>query len=510
MNRPIHLAITAAALAGVSFAALAQAPTLAAITLQGAGPFYRLDLPITLYSHAAFDDLRDVRVRNAGGRAVPFTWLDAGLEAVAAPALKTATLRAPLFALPPAPSSATPGDDLLGFKVRSDGSLSMARVTAAPSSGNRAVAEWVIDASKAVGDLVQLRLELAPGAQGVFPFTLEGSNDMRQWRGITNEGQVVRLQHGGQAMEQLTVELDHVRARFLRLRWRDPAQAPALAGVWLDSDQALPTLAAPGAMEWTPAVPASACGVDYCDYTVPRGLPVHSLRIGLSEVNTLAPLRIFTLTPSGNPAEPARARRQSALHALGHGRAAATQNSTVAGPPETWLADTIVYRLNQPGLAITEVRSASVPMDGGVYANLRLRTRGPVAALGASPPTLSFGARPRTLAFLAQGNPPFALSWNAGAQKALDAAGPLTLAQFMPGYLPGRALSLDAASVALAMPVAAMPAAAATAAVIRAAPQAPVPTHRLWLWAALGAGLLLLGGMAWSLLRGLKNETPSA
>ena len=518
MKPMIRFTVAMALLVACAAQAQPQAPqSQTPVTLQGAGPFHRLTLPIALYSHAAFDDLRDVRVRNAGGRAVPFAWLDDQREA---PTLQTASLHAPLFAMPvlstSAPASTNAigagGDELMVFKVRPDGSLALGTVPvpgkdkpAAPGP----VAEWVIDASQVSGSLVQLRFELAPGAQGVFAFTLEGSDDMRQWRRIADGEQLVRLQHGDQTIERLALELDHARARFMRLRWHDPRNAPVLAGVWLDSVQ---ELAAPiSAIVWSPEVRAASCGNDYCDYPVPRGLPVQGLRIALSEANTLAPLRISSLLPSsGSPARSTRLRPHNALYALRYGRPPDERDAgSTSASQELTLADTTVYRLNQPG---GEVRSASVPMDGDAHVTLRLRTQGPISALGA-PPTLSFGARPRALVFLAQGNPPFTLSWNATRQSPVDASGPLPLAQLLPGFQPKTSLPADGASVSLmTMPVTAvMPAVEPSAATARhtTTAEATVPTRKLWLWAALGAGLLLLSGMAWSLLRGLKNEPPT-
>ncbi|MEO8808282.1 MAG: DUF3999 domain-containing protein [Burkholderiaceae bacterium] len=483
MKRPIRCA--AALLITLVGAAQAQNLDLQTpITLQGPGPFHRLTLPSAIYSRAAFDDLRDVRVRNAAGQAVPFAWLDADLDT---PSPATASLRAPLFAVPGA--AAAQSDATLALTLRPDGSLGWAKTPGASASAG-AVMQWVIDASQLDAALVQARFELAPGAQGLFPFTLEGSNDLRQWRSVGADDQLVRLQRGEQTVERLAVEIDHVRTRYLRLRWQDPARAPALAGVWLDGVRGTAPVAA---IEWSPEVRATACGVDFCDYAVPRHLPLQSLRVALAEPNTLAPLRVFSLTPATMPTRAPR----NALYVLRHGAAGRARDAGSGATPELWLADTVVYRLSQPG---GEALSASVPMDGGTHTSLRLRTNGPVSALGATPPVLSFGGRPRTLAFLAQGQAPFVLSWNASGQAMeRDIAGPLPPGTLMPGFRAGQPIPGSIASVSLQS----LAPAAATAA---SAGAAPAPDRKLWLWAALGAGLILLATMAWSLLRGLSKQ----
>ena len=487
----------------------AQSP----IALHGNGPFYRLELPLALHGLAAFDDLRDLRVRNGAGQAAPFGWLDGEAEAAqAAPA----SSRAPLFALPSASTSASggtstePADELLLLKMRPDGSIALARVGAAPSAAKAValpapVAEWVIDASQVTGALVQIRFELAAGPMGLFPYTLEGSDDLRQWHRLGADDQLVRLRHGEQTIERLAVELDQVRTRFLRLRWQNPALAPQLSAVWLDSVQQLERSVP--AIAWGNEVRPAACGVDFCDYPAPHGLPLQSLRIVLGQANTLAPVRLSSVAEPSSSVDQRRARPRNALFVLRHGLHASREPRGRFGEApaatETLLADTTVFRLNQ---SAGEARSSAIPMDGGAHTRLRLRTDGPIAALGASPPSLLFGARPRALVFLAQGQPPFVLGWNANAQAALDGPGPLPLTQLMPGYQPGRTPALDGASVTLALSAAvAVP---ATPAVVETESKVePAPSSRkLWLWSALGVGLLLLGGMAWSLLSGLKAQ----
>lgn len=492
LSLPGFRRLAGALVLAVSGAVIAQAPpappgSQAPITLQGAGPFHRLTLPLTIYGHAAFDDLLNVRVRNATGQAVPFGWLGSAQEKASPPIAST---QAPLFAVPATASNAsTATDEPMGFKLRPDGSLMLGKVPAGTFSAKPA-AQWIIDASKVAGMLVQLRFELAAGSQGMFPFTLDGSDDLRQWRRLGDDEQLVRLQRADETIERLAVELDPVHVRFLRLRWHDPAVAPMLTGVWLDSVQH--DAVSSSAMEWSAEVRAVKCGADYCDYPVPRGLPVESLRIALAEPNTLAPVRISAVLPAGDAT--VRLHARSALYVLRHGRPLSKLHTT--WPRELVLVDTVVYRLTQAG---GEACSSAVALDGGVYDTLRLRTSGPVGALGAAAPTAFFGARPRTLVFLEQGSAPFSLSWNPAGHTAIEAGGPLPLTQLLPGYQAGKMPAVDGASVALGMAVASAPVAGPLVAL--AAP----PRQKWWLWGVPGAGLLLLGGMAWSLFRNFKR-----
>ncbi|MGJ7562927.1 DUF3999 domain-containing protein [Variovorax sp. GB1R11] len=485
--------VLVAAASGFALAQPVTTGTTAPIALQGAGPYHRLTLPLALYGRAAYADLRDLRVRNAAGHAVPYAWLR---NEAAAP--QTASRNVPIFALPGAAAAAS-GDTALAFTVRPDGSLALASKAAAKADG---ATPWLIDVSQVKGSLLQARFDIAPDTRGLFAFRLEASDDLRQWRPVGGEEQLIRLAHGGQTIERLAVDLNNVRARFLRLRWSDPAHGAVLAGVGIDSVQEVEPVAP---IEWSAALKPERCATDYCDYLLPRGLPVQSLRIDLADVNTLAQVSVSGLRdPVPASAVPPQPVPRNPLYALRHSQRRSVVRTE--GPDEALLVDTVVYRLAQAG---GEARSPVLALDGAVHARLRLRTSGPVSVLGATPPNIAVGAVPRTLVFLAQGAAPFALAWSAAPEaNAVEGSvpgAPLALSTLIPGYAADRPVVADDATVAL-------PVAAVTAAVA-AAVQAPLPmqepSRKWWLWGALGVGLLLLAGMAWSLFASLRKDAAS-
>lgn len=479
--------------AAASGFAVAQPATTAPIALQGAGPYHRLTLPLAVYGRAAYADLRDLRVRNAAGHAVPYAWLR---NEAAAPL--TASRNVPIFALPGI--AAASGDTALAFTVRPDGSLALDAKAATARADD--ATQWLIDVSQVKGSLLQARFDVAPGTRGLFAFRLEASDDLRQWRPVGGEEQLVRLAHGGQTIERLAVELNNVRARFLRLRWSDPKHGAVLAGVGIDSVQEVEPVAP---IEWSAVLKPERCATDYCDYLLPRGLPVQSLRIDLADVNTLAQVSVSGLRdPAPASAVPPQPVPRNPLYALRHQQRRPVVRTE--GPDEAPLVDAVVYRLAQAG---GEARSPVLALDGAVHARLRLRTSGPVSVLGAVPPGIAVGTVPRTLVFLAQGAAPFALAWravpDANAVQGSVSGAPLALSTLIPGYAADKPVVADDATVSL-------PVAAVTAAVA-AAVQAPLPTQepsrKWWLWGALGAGLLLLAGMAWSLFASLRKDAAS-
>lgn len=489
MMRQTNLLAAALLLAGAAGAAPGE--TEAPLTLQGAGPYYRLTLPAALYGRASHSDLRDLRIRNGAGNPVPWAWLQEPAQAA-----RIASQKAPLFALP-ASAGTAPAEALASLKLRSDGSLVLARPAPAPN----AAGGWIVDLSRLRGNLQQIRFDIAPSTSGVFGYRLEASDDLRDWRALGGEEQLVRLSHSGAHIERLAADLGGVRARFLRLRWSDPANAAALTGASVDSEQS--SEVAP-AQEWSGALAPERCAENSCDYLLPRGLPVRSLRIALADSNTFAQLEVLGLaeagaTPATSASRPLLRHAHNPLYLLRQQRAV-TRPPAAAAPDEVALADAVVYRLTQ---GASEARSPDIALDGAVWQRLRLRTAGPIGLLGATPPTIEVATTPRSLLFLAQGQPPFQLAWRGAVEPAAAPASGAAfgLATLVPGYATGKPLLADTASVALPPPAAApvvAPAATAATADTQAGRSA-------WLWAALAGGLLLLAGMAWSLFASMKK-----
>ena len=477
-----NYSIAALLLATLSLGAWAQSSVGAVITLQGAGPYHRLVLPAAVYQDTAFADLRDLRIVNAGGLAVPYAWLRHE-----GPAPQTASGKVPLFAVPATAAQSAPTDALLAFKVRTDGSLVLSK----PAGNARAPSsDWLMDASQIKGRLLQAHFTVVSGTQGIFAFYLEASDDLRQWRTLAGSApeQLVVLQQGTQRVERLTVDLHSVQTKFLRLRWLEPQHSAALISTSIDSVQ--DTWPEP-ALEWSEPLQAQDCAADHCDYVLPRGVPVHSLRFQLSQTNTLAPLGIAGVKPPATAAAPHHAVVHNPLYAL---RRARQQAHTPAAPQEVNLLNAVVYRLSLEG---KEVLSPVLPLDGGVYSRLRVYTQGAFTALGTTPPTLEIATPQRSLVFLAQGAAPFNVQWS---QAPAGAA--LGLATVLPGYANNGLPTLNTATLSITSTPA--PAAAASG----AGQKAPVTNTRhgrkMWLWGALLLGLALLAAMAVSLLRSLK------
>lgn len=468
-------------------AAAPQVAQQANINSSGEGPYFRLNLPVTIYPTATHADLRDVRIRNAGGNLVPHAWLDSATVEVQTQSSPAAFYPIVLRGGETTTQNAVQSDLSLEFKQGADGSLLTLKskpTRAAPGASKKS--DWIIDASQIKGNLLQARFIVDDGAEGIFPLSIEGSDDLRHWRMINPEGQIAALKRPDGKIEKFTVDLYGSRAKFLRLHWQDAMQALDLKSIAIDSVQQSEVFSP---LQWSAPILPATCAESYCDYPLPANTPLDSLRINLSEPNTLAPIMVFALLPAKITRD--FQRHHHPLYALRYKRQTPIETPTLR--TEVVLAQAVTYRLKQ---GKGEVRSEDLPLDGGMYTRLRIQTKGPISLLGQTAPSIEVASTPRSLLFLGRGSSPFSVHWGVDEQQGEA----LPLATLVPEYRPGKPLNADSASVDIPAQILRPETSPETKAVHE---ETPTPEKKLWLWAALTAGLLLLAGMAWSLFKSM-------
>jgi hypothetical protein len=475
-----------AALAGLTALALActqaglAAPPDAApvlpLALAGAGPYYVLDIDAQARQLSTSPGLADLRVRNGAGETMAFAWVEAALPP---PAPQQVAARLYKVPLPPDAASAN-------------------------SAGASPRQAWIVDAKDGNDDLLRLDLALERGTQGVYTLRIEASDDLQHWRTLQQDAQLVQLQALPQVGEAGTlatlaerehleangIDLDNVPARYLRLTTAPRSAIPPLVSASITRAPHRPT---PAPLEWSAAIAASSCEETSCDYALPRNTPVAALQILPADVDTIGQVMVLGQVDTSRQPAPRHSLLRGSLHAL---RLKAEHSAEKAGLAWDSAAIASVYWLSQPSGA-PDLHSAAVRLDGTPWQALRLETFGPISQLGHVAPTIRIGVRQRQLVFVARGAGPFVLA----RAKPAESSAPMSLADLMPGRAADAAL--PAASATVAAP--ALPASAPSTAI---APPPQAASHTPWLWAALLAGLVLMGAMAWSLLR--KPAAPRA
>nr|WP_298145964.1 DUF3999 domain-containing protein [uncultured Pseudomonas sp.] len=414
------------------------------LTLSGEGPWYRLELPMALHLGARYSDLRDLRVFNAEGQAQAYA-LTLGSarqsETQNDTAVKWFPLRGPLN---------TEQSPSVRVQRSSSGTLVEVVPETAQGGNEQVLRGWLLDTSAVDAPLRKLILDWSAESEGFQRFSIEASDDLQQWR-AWGDGQIARLSFADERIDQREVALPGQTARYLRLLWSAPRQAPQLlsARVLSATSDMLP---AP--LTWSAEILPSSVKAGQYTWELPLALPLQRVRIELPQANTLAPVSL-----------------------------AGRYEGKVQWQP---LARGLLYRLPQDG---KEVLHDELELYGAPVQQLQLKVDERGGGLGSEAPSIRVGIRSTQVVFLARGTPPYVLAVGNPAGKAAS----LPLSTLIPGYDEQRLASLGIAQ-AVETPVVEVAAAGAAQA-------ERLEWKRLGLWAVLLVGVGLLVLMALSLLR---------
>jgi len=429
---------------GAAFAADATQPAAFshrfALDLVGQASYYAAALPSAVYAAGERGDLGDLRVFNGAGEPVPYSF-DAAPAPVSQP-----SLRRPVKWFPLPMAEGEKGTASAGLSVAVDGTLRLSQRARMPPTRDTDVVDTGVDGAQITAVLIDLRDASYQGRVSV-----EASGDLRSWHAV-GEGQLLKVQYGGDTLLQQRIDLDRPVARYLRLHWLD--RAPDIAAV--DVEAAGPDAApAAKAREWRDGVVARAGGMAG-EYLLDAGgvYPVDRVRFALPQPNTVA-------------------------HATLYSR---------ADPNLPWheVAQTTLYRLLGSG---GEQRNGPIEIEPDADRQWRLVVDTRNGGLGGGTLTAGFGWRPGTLTFVARGAGPFTIAvGNAGIEGANVPRADL---------LVGASPVVGQARVGVPLGALPRPPVAAQASAV----DASAARRRFVLWSALVLAVGVLATIAWRLMR---------
>lgn len=470
MSRVALTALTAANLwcGGPAHAAVPDAaPAYAAhwpLTVPAGASVLRLPLPAEVLTRLQTPDLRDLRVFNAAGQAVPMA-LDRSDPRADGPPLPPITLPV-LPILADAATASTRGDLAQRIEEGPGGRVvkvdSHAAAAASAAVSGAVLTGVLVDTRAQAARLRAVELDAQWPAARPFAFDAHTSSDLQHW---TSLGRVMAFRGAdGGVLAPATVHLngESLKDRYLRLTW-DPSESPnavQIGGVRL---QPMGVALPPARVAVDLAVPAVAGNPKLLEWRLPFATPVAALGIRAEGATTLVPVRVL-----------ARQQREA---------------------PWTSLGQVVVFNLTQGGQT-----QHNAPLELGQAAWREWRVEADPTSPGfATPPRVTAWLAPAQLVFVASGAGPFTLA----AGRADAPAVALPLPSLMPGHQPGDQAELPQASLVSAAP-------GAASALPTTAPGATRDPRRWLLWGVLIGGVLLLGGMAWALVRQMNRSAPSA
>ncbi|CAB3713785.1 hypothetical protein LMG24238_04360 [Paraburkholderia sediminicola] len=419
-----------------------------ALELESGAAYYSVPLSAPVYAASQRNDLGDVRVFNGAGEPVPYS-LDAPRESARAPA----TLRTVhWFPLPPAASGGTGAP--LGVTIAADGSL---RATSAPPDRAQHDADLVDVAREARGEalvdalIVHVRDDNYQGRVSV-----ESSNDLRSWQ-PAGEAQLLKVSYNGSTLSQDRIELNGMRARYLRLHWLDGAP-------YVESIDAQVQMASAGAAQradmqrqWREGIVARP-GPKTGEYFFESGgpYPIDRLRLNLPQPNTVAPAVVYS---------------RSGLDA-----------------PWREVSSATLFRLHN---GTVEQSNPSLEMEPDTDRHWRVVVDTRNGGLGSGALIVAAGWRPATLTFVARGAAPFTL--------AVGNAAAVSSAVSRADLLMGASSVAVTARLGEELPV-------GQEADAQLSGKDPDAMRRYMLWAALLLAVASLGAIAWRLARGAQGQ----
>lgn len=416
----------------------------------------RLSLPSDALLQLQSSDARDLRVFNSAGEPVPFALLPPTQPPAAAASL---TRSYPALALN-APAAGGRHKGAAQVRIDEDGQSRSVWVqldgAAAPGASATRSALFVTRTEPQLLKALTVQAGLPPNTP--VQVTVSTSADLAQWTRVPVRGRLYRFEgDGAPSNDRLEFETPiRVEGRYLRLDWdaKTPVTVSAIAGV-------VATPATPPRIRAPMPTPQPS---DKGSVEIGTGFltPLAAIALSTAKPNTLLPVRILGRNDPSQPWRP--------------------------------LANTVVYRL---GSGAEEGTNLPVSLNGWSGRWLRIESTN-----NGNLPNERIQAEaeftPVELAFVATGSPPFDLAF--GRPATSPASVPLSAISTALGNRKLEDLPEAKVGAAIRQEPAKSP--------LFGWPSATAPSQRTVLWVVLVAGVLILGAVAWSLLRQLK--TPPA
>lgn len=441
----------------------------------GAG-LNRLQLPREVYLHARTQELADLRIFDADGKAQAF--------AIGAPAAQVATERRQIAArIFPVRGTDNNSEGLPEVEIRTGSDGRLLSVRARSSAGayrtGDALQALILDLGIQQAGSAMTALHFAlPSDSGSYSaqVLLEASDDLKQWDAIGTTTLDWLRNSDTQTLANDSMRFAPRSFRYARISWQD-GQPLAFASIHAEAVSQTATLA-PRASVSLQGKPGKEPGQRL--YATPPAIPADSIGLQIRQENTVLPVTLGVFRTSQQSSRqrlyrqsrPAQASQiepvlNATFYRLGHG-----DKERISGD------------LSIPVMHTTQwiLHSALVP-----------------DFMPDQAPVLRLGWTPDTLFFLANGRPPYQLVFGNGKASRMT----LPLSQLAPGFQPAELLALPAATTG------ALLAQAGAMAEAQAASPATASNAR-WrlaaLWGALLLGVAVLGFFAWRLLAQMRQE----
>ena len=423
------------------------------LQFDGQDALYQATLPLSVYQKTVRSDLGDIRVFNAQGEVVPHM-----LRQQAHSTLSQAERRK--LAWFPLRGAANAGLDQLSVHIRRNTAGTLIDINStAKSEAQTKLSGYLLDASSVKQPIQALELDWKNSKESfVGKVNIESSNDLQHWNTVVSGAPLASLKFGGQSLSQKRVELPSFRAKYLRLSW--PQNMPPLQLTAVHAELA-------GARIDTPIIWHAASGSAVPDKTgeyqfdLGAHLPLLRLRFELPQINTLVQATLFSRSRPENSWQP--------------------------------VSNAILYKLLHSG---QDVKNPDIAVSSS-HRYWLLRVEQKNGGLGSGMPGLQAGWQAHQLQFVTRGAAPFQLAYGSSEIKPAE----FQINNIFPGGEADSTLKTQPARTGVQISL------GGEARLHAAAP--PLPWNKWILWAVLGVAVVLLGWMAYRLIKQMEEHDKS-
>jgi len=423
----------------------------------GSEPLYQTTLPKAVYQYSRNDNLQDLTINNAAGEQVPYALLPYHeLHQKTANNLDSKSLN--FFPLKES-SLSNPGNLTVQIdKIANSTSVNISTKSFDITPNDNSVGGqsiYLVDAGKKHPPLQMLSLHWQGSENMLLTVEVLASDDLKQWTSV-GYGVLLNTSSDGKALRQDSIQLDNTtKARYLQLRGADNATfyVSKINAEYNNLRAVTP------AILWQEVTlkhreQADINGAVNIDFESQGRFPTNYLRVQLPQNNTMTSASIFVRNKSDADWQ--------------------------------YLTSASLYRTDKAGKSYS---NPDIFLNATTSRFWRLQFNQSSGGIGADNPSLSLGWLPHTVVWNARGQAPFSLhiGENPNIVNTVD------IASLIPNFKFKKLQ--DIASANLITKVRTNTEAATNTWIV------PIDYKRWLLWGGLLLGVLLLAGMAFSLLK---------
>ena len=443
--------LTVACLLGVASAAHAASFQLDKTDNE---PLYQTVLPIAVYQASRTNNLQDLTITNAAGEQVPYALLE---DEYLHPQTEFNRKSQVLLAHPVTESQLGNVSDL---HIQLNQSSQHSTVDIQTNATNHAEKfAYLIDAGEKHPAFKTLRIDWEGSEGKLLSFEVLASDNLKDWHAL---GSGVLIKIASDSLIQNTIEIDgDDTSRYLQIRPTD-ANATLIKQVRAEylTERSADRAILQQKIDLLAREQDQDNHVINLDFEAKERYPAQYLRVELPQMNTVTSARFYVRNKLSEPWQ--------------------------------YLTTSSLYRTEKSGKIST---NPDVQLNTTTARYWRMQFDESNGGLGAENPSISLGWRPHTVVWNARGSAPFQLNIgdNPSVVNFVEVQG------LIPDYKIEKVLQLPKANVGIALDSVNV---SANETRNKQDTWTTAPDYKSWmLWAGLALGVLLLSGMAYSLLK---------